>query len=69
MSEHGAAPAELLVLLQSCWSGPVHPHELPSSPCMFLVFRRSETKQCWNQGLHCGSADLLLKSGHVNEFF
>ena len=43
MSEHGAAPAELLVLLQSSLERPRAQSRASSPPCMFLMSRCSMT--------------------------
>ena len=68
MSEHGAAPAELLVLLQSSLERPRAQSRASSPPCMFLMSRCSMTKRCRSRGSRCGFTDLLLKSGHVEKF-
>ena len=68
MSEHGAAPAELLVLLQSSLERPRAQSRASSPPCMFLMSRCSMTSGAGARSSRCGFTDLLLESGHAEKF-
>ena len=68
MSEYGAAPAELLVLLQSSLARPGAQSRASSPPCMFLISRCSMSSSAGATSSHCGLTDLLLEFGQVEKF-
>ena len=68
MSEYGAAPAELLVLLQSSLARPGAQSRASSPPCMFLISRCSMSGSAGATCSHCGLTDLLLEFGQVEKF-